>query len=111
MYEGLARVITFVTWRYVALRTFTLHHDAPFSVSVLPLVAAAARRSEEKETVRDDEENCSGATEKSRQRDGMRTKEEGRGGEEWREREDLLFRCDLGGIFTTTDSRVPATPL
>lgn len=30
MYEGLARVIMFVTWRYVALRTFTLHHDAPF---------------------------------------------------------------------------------
>lgn len=29
MYEGLARVITFVTWRYVALRPFTLRRDAP----------------------------------------------------------------------------------
>lgn len=71
MYEGLARVITFVTWRYVALRTFTLHRDAPFSFSVLPLVAAAVER---KRNSPRREENCSGTAEKSRQRDGMRSR-------------------------------------
>jgi len=62
-------VITFVTWRYVALRTFTLHRDAPHPPPFAPVPPRAGKK-EERSLQRG--ENCGGAAEKSRQRDEER---------------------------------------